>query len=78
MSAYSELKTEILDYLRRPGILRPEINADDLADTIIFEGRINDGDLNYEIPSRYTASGNPNAVTFDAVDYEAELEAETN
>ncbi len=77
MSAYVALVAEVTEYLARPGILKAGINPANYAAEVVAETEIRAGELSFEIPGRYTADGNPNAVSFDAEAYAAELDAET-
>jgi hypothetical protein len=77
MTAYQILLTEVTEYLSGDGILKADIDPTEYARDMIAETEIVDGDLSFEIPGRYTVSGNPNAVSFDATAYAAELDAET-
>ena len=76
MNAYETLVANIRDYLARPGILNDGFDPDSYARQVVAEQEIIDGELHFEIPGLHTASGNPNAVIFDASAYAAELDAD--
>lgn len=75
MTAYKALIAEITEYLSSPGILKADIDPANYAEEVVSETEIRDGELQFEIPGRYTVSGNPNAVSFNAIAYEAEMDA---
>jgi len=67
---FSDVADDVTEYLADK--IKPHLNAAAIAQTYVLMAEPRNGEISFEIPSRYTISGNPLPCLFDAPEIDGE------